>query len=217
MTPTEAMTMKIEINGQENLVLPEGEMTVGATLDGLRKMMFEHRMAITEILLDGEVMTGKREQDLADDPASEHERLQVQVVEKGMLVRSILENVQEHLPRISTRLVETTTLFQTGKVEAAFEAIPEVIEALAVIRRSLDNTRTLCALQDPERFEGRMDATRSEELGELLAETNEAIARRDLVTLGDLLEYEFVLRLDEWKQEAEELGEVAEQVFQEPS
>ncbi|MDP7033328.1 MAG: hypothetical protein QF752_02430 [Planctomycetota bacterium] len=210
--------MKIKINGEEDIIQPEEGAKLGAVLEGLRVTMTENQMAITGLTLDGSILTRERESVLLENPVTDYVCLELEVIQKGLLARSVLGQVREHLPKIGESLVETTTHFQTGRVEEGYRCLSGNLEALALVQKCLINIVVLCESSKEgggEKFE--VNTASMSDFQEILEEANAALRGQDLVALGDILEYELGQILEQWEQEVQKLDELIDQLFSEDS
>ena len=213
--------MKIKINGEDGLMQPEDGAKLGAVLDSLRVMMTENQMAITGLILDGSILTRDRESVLLENPVTDYVCLELEVVQKGLLARSVLGQVREHLPKIGESLVETTTHFQTGRVEEGYSHLSGNLEALALVQKCLINILVLCESSREDQVEKleqlEVNTAAMSDFHEILEQANAALKGQDLVALGDILEYELGHILEQWEQEVLKLDELIDQLFPEDS
>lgn len=105
-------------------------------------------------------------------------------MEKEML--ELRESLSDYLSRMGEPISEIVTNYRMGKQDEAGVKMIQLIEGLSWISQALHLTE-------------RHHSILVEEIRELLEDLMKAIENKDGVLTADLLEYELMPKLDDWK------------------
>lgn len=195
----EAPVMQILINGQADLVSADPGARFGQVVEEVRQWLLSNSIAILEMRLDGEVLDSIRQADISLQTTEDFETLEIDVVEIAVLAQEVLSSIYQHLPLISQRLIDITARIQGGQTSEAFTLLDDVLEAWGLVLGAIDNLRRLYSVAEVSIAEiDRILAGKEERLRTLLEEIRDAFEDRDLVTVGDCLEYELSPMVADW-------------------
>ncbi len=193
--------MKIVIDDKPDLVSADEGSVFGKILEQLREWLDTHRLVITDLQLDGEILTPQRRVELERVPVDAFDTLEVSTIDPHALSKQTLLEVKSHLPPLSKSLVEVTENIQQGDLPGAWIKLTLCFDVWSVIAEAIDKVSKLMNL-DLASFtvEGQSLETQMAALRDLLEKAKNAMENQDIVTVGDLMEYEFSPRVESWSQ-----------------
>lgn len=184
--------MRLNVNGQDIDVTLEDEKTVGDVLKSFETAASENEATTVRIVLDGEVVSPERFDEILDRPLEDKTSLELTVLTKGQLIDS-LKDVSERIGRLS--LEDIPVLLQGGKDKEA----AAIIDSLASDCNAFFHTASMASLF-PELY-GKLAIDGADFMDffkdflSILSDFKDAMEGNDTVTVGDLAEYEIEPRL----------------------
>jgi len=126
------------------------------------------------------------------------------------LAINALEEIEYHLPRLAESLERVSSLIQEAEYGRAFSLLTNCINVWDGINKAFERIEKILALDYNQIFiKGERLKEKIEKFIRLLEEANKAIKNNDLLTLADILEYEFVPRIKEETEIVKKIARVA--------
>ena len=200
--------MKIVIDGYEDLVMPEGDETLGQLLVELEKWIKDNKRVIVQIRLEGKPLSKKEKEAILQKKVSEFKVLELFTANPWQWAISSLSQMREYLPEIAMDMEKVSLLIQKGDYKKAFSLLDSCINLWNWVNENLEKIEKTFALDYTQILfkRGRL-IDKIREFLELIEETNRALKNSDFLTVADILEYELAPRI---REEQEIVGEIAE-------
>ncbi len=198
--------MQINLNHQTEDVPTEGLQSFGELMDQVARQAEREGARIIQVKLNGEDITGKDHSLLHTMPLEEIQEIEVQTGDPRILARSSLYSVADFLEQLLKELQNTAELFRLGNNERSNQSFLRCIDGMQVFMHSLESCRRLLGLSFELIFvpvsQGGAETTVAENrrrLFEVLDSMIEAQTNQDWILLADLLEYELIPILEDWR------------------
>lgn len=188
--------MKLLLNGQELNNLVADASTLGSTLAEVQKQKVGSDDVISQIWVDGELLTAERLADWKARPASEFNEARVEAQPRKNLVSIGLNTIRQGLTESADLRNAIVTSLQQGQIDRAMHSLADYLGMWNTTQKSIVSA---CHLMDCEFANLDIDvAGQSQNIHDLVAELTShlqdvktSIENRDFVMLADLLNYEF--------------------------
>ncbi|MFH1861456.1 MAG: hypothetical protein ABH878_01480 [bacterium] len=198
--------MQICLNNQIKEFPTRGLKSFGDLIDKLADEAKEEGGVILAVKLNGEDYTGKDRSHLQNIPLGEIEEVEIQMGDPKHLVRSTLYSVAEFLEQLLREIQTTAELFRLGNGERANQSLLRCIDGLQVFMHSVESCRRLSGLSFELLFAPCSEPNEQQTVAEnrrkiftLLDDLIEAQSNQDWVLQADMLEYELVPILEDWR------------------
>ncbi len=199
--------MLINLNHQPEEVSTEGLRSLGELMDRVSRKAEQEGSRVLKVKLNGEDITGKDRGPMNLLPLEKIEEIEIQTGDPKELARSSLYSVADFLEQLLKELQNTAELFRLNNEERSNQSFMRCIDGLQVFMHSLESCRRLLGLSFELIFvptsQGGNQITVAENrrrLFEVLDGMIEAQTNHDWVLMADLLEYELVPILEDWRQ-----------------
>jgi len=204
--------LEIIIDGYRELVIVEGNETLENVLEGIKKWVTENKRVITKILLEGKPLEEDKKEKIRRKKVKEFKTLELFTSSPWQLAINALEEIEYHLPRLAESLERVSSLIQEAEYGRAFSLLTNCIDVWDGINNAFKKIEKILALDYNQIFiKGERLKEKIEKFIRLLEEANKAIKNNDLLTLADILEYEFVPQI---KEETEIVKKIAAAAYQ---
>jgi len=183
--------MKIYRNGKEMLLEISDNDKLDYVIAALDRQENEKDMLISDIKIDGVLLTAENEKKLIETQVKDIEKLELKVEKEEEIINRALNESYQYLPRLSQGLEETSLLFQAGSKTEAFNNFSECLNGWLQIVNLLQNIEKALQISyaNIELQEGTIQDF-NDKLLSMLEETKKAMENDDIVSLSDLIEYE---------------------------
>ncbi|RJP79182.1 MAG: hypothetical protein C4524_05650 [Candidatus Zixiibacteriota bacterium] len=199
--------MQINLNHRAEDVPTEGVHFFGELMERVSRKAESDGARILKVKLNGEDITGKDRTDLNKLPLDEIQEVEVHTGDPRVLARSSLYSVADFLEKLLAEMQSTAELFRLGNEERSNQSFMRCLDGMQVFMHSLESCRRLLGISFELLFVpvglGNDDVTVAENrrrLFEVLDGMIEAQTNKDWLLLADLLEYELVPILEDWRQ-----------------
>jgi hypothetical protein len=198
--------MQINLNHRAEEIPTEGLQYFGELMDRLVRRAEKEGSSVLKVKLNGEDITGKDRKHLDTLPLGEIQNVEVQTGDPRVLARSSLYSVADFLERLLGELQTTAELFRLSNDERSNQSFMRCLDGIQVFMHSLESCRRLLGLSFELMFvptgqEGHefTVAENRRRLFETLDSMIEAQGNQDWILLADLLEYELIPVLEDWR------------------
>lgn len=198
--------MQINLNHQAEDISTDGIQSFGELMANVARRAEKDGARIIKVKLNGEDITGKDHSLLNPLPLIEVQDLEIQTGDPKVLARSSLYSLADFLEQLLKELQNTAELFRLGNQERSNQSFLRCLDGLQVFMHSLEHCRRLLGLSFELLFvpnsQGRNEITVAENrrrLFEVLDSMIEAQTNQDWILLADLLEYELIPTLEDWR------------------
>lgn len=199
--------MQINLNQQTQEFSTDGIGSFGELMNCIARNAEQEGSRVLQIRLNGEDITGRDRTHLAELPLDQIRELDVETGDPAVLARSTLYSVADFLESLLKELASTAELFRTGNFERSNQSFVRCLDGLQVFMHSLESCRRLLGLSFELMFvpttQGGSEISIAENrrrLFEVLDAMIEAQTNQDWILLADLLEYELLPVLQDWRQ-----------------
>jgi hypothetical protein len=199
--------MQINLNHRPEEFPTDGVRSFGELMACVARQAEREGARILKVKLNGEDVTGKDHSLLDSLPLDQIQEIEVDTGDPKVLARSSLYSVADFLEKLLNDLQDTAELLRLGYGERANQRFLRCIDGLQVFMHSLESCRRLLGISFellfvPAGQEGDAItvAENRRRLFEVLDSMIEAQTNQDWVLLADLLEFELVPVLEDWRQ-----------------
>jgi len=199
--------MEVNLNNRTEEIHTDEIQYFGQLMEKLSEQAAEVGDSVLSVRLNGEDITGKDRSNLEDLPLDDIEKLEVQTGDPRQLARSTLFSVAEFLEQLLKELQTTSDLFRMSRDDRSNESYLRSIDGLQVFMHTMETCRRLLGLSyelvtvpSADGFTEKTIAESRRSLFEVLDNMIDAQSDQDFVLLADLLEYELIPTLQDWRQ-----------------
>lgn len=204
--------MKIVIDGFEDILIPDGNETLGELLAQIEEWIRENKRIIIQTRLEGKTLSEKDKKTLFNKKVSEFKILELTTANPWSWAIDSLKEAKVKLPNVASEMEKVSLLIQKGNYADAFLLLDKCIQTWDKINETLRQIEKLFALDYAKIYlEGERIPDKMEEFAKLLEEANRAIEQNDLLNLADILEYEIAPRIREEKRMVNEIAKMITQ------
>ncbi len=174
-------------------------------MDRLKEKAAEAGDTVLSVKLNGEDITGKDHTDLIELPVTDIEELEVQTGDPKQLARSTLYSIADFLEQLLKELQNTAELFRLNQSRRSNDSFLRCIDGLQVFMHTMESCRRLLGISYELIFVPANDESERSvaecrrELFSTLDAMIEAQSDQDWVLMADMLEYELIPNLEEWR------------------
>ena len=198
--------MEIHVNNRTEEVQTEGIQFFGQLMDKLSEKAAEEGGTVLSVKLNGKDLTGKDRSHLEEMSVDDIQQLEVQTGNPKDLARSTLYSIADFLEKLLKELQDTSELFRLGNQERSNQSFLRCLDGMQVFMHTLETCRKLLGIS----FElllvpgenGQNDITVGESrrrLFTVLDNMIDAQTDQDWVLMADMLEYELIPILEDWR------------------
>lgn len=198
--------MQINLNHRAEEFPTDGVKSFGELMACLAKRAAREGDSILKVKLNGEDITGKDRTSIDPLPLDQVKEIEIQTGDPQVLARTSLYSVADFLEKLLIQLQDSAELLRVGYSERSNQSYLRCIDGLQVFMHSLESCRRLLGISFellivPAGPEGGLisAAENRRHMFEVLDSMIEAQTNQDWVLLSDLLEYELVPVLEDWR------------------
>ena len=198
--------MQINLNQKAEDVSTDGIRNFGELMIILSRRAERGGDRVLQVRLNGEDVTGQDRSKLDDMPLEEIHDLDVETGDPKLLARSTLYSVADFLEMLLKEMRSAAELFRLGHDEKSSSTFLRCLDGLQVFMHSLEKCRRLLGLSFELLYVPTQNsssditvAQNRRRLFEVLDAMIEAQLNQDWILLADLLEYELIPVLEDWR------------------
>ncbi len=198
--------MEIHLNNRTEEVQTEGIQFFGQLMEKLSQKAADEGAAVLSVKLNGEDITGKDRSHLEEMSVDDIQQLEVQTGNPKDLARTTLYSIAEFLEKLLKELQETSELFRLENQERSSQSFLRCLDGMQVFMHTLETCRRLLGISFELLFfpgeNGQDDITVGEsrrKLFSVLDNMIDAQTDQDWVLMADMLEYELIPVLEDWR------------------
>ena len=155
---------------------------------------------ITDIVLDGESYPFDQDLDLLDGEVSQYSSIAFKTSTSTELAFQALDSCNGYIENLNDKILELCKLYQEGQVEKANILFNEVIDVLDLFIQLISSIFSTIKRSRPSLLASNKEVQQLEiHLLSVLKALVPAKERNDIIMLCDLLEYELIDNLTQWK------------------
>lgn len=190
--------MEVIVDGSTGFAPAEAPEDAMGMIAAIGESLQAQGRAILSVTLDGQSLApAAMLMALRGKPLSSDGRLEVVSESTAKLVSESLAELEGVLPELARVCHELAAVFQGAEPQSGFEPFQQLADAWAHVKARQELiAQALGTALDTLTLDGKTLGALHEELNGFLAEAAGALESRDLVLLGDLLEYELAPRAE---------------------
>lgn len=174
--------------------------TIESVITHIFDAELEKENIITDILIDGELIPFEDGLDIAQKPINMFQNINFKTQTSIELAFEALDSCNEYVQILVDKIMDLTQLFQAGRNEEANELFGEVIDILDLFIQLFSRIHSTIKRNFQQENNSSEDIQKLEiHLLSILKALLPAKEKNDLIMLCDLLEYELVDNLTQWK------------------
>lgn len=198
--------MELIVNGQSWPLEMDGNETYTDLIRFLSEQLAPQGMTVTQVSLNHQNITGHSSDELEQLPLTEIEHLEVLADFPENVAVATLTTADEWVKRLSYEVEKAADLLRLGEDVEANTALTTFVDGFQLFQMALTRIEVLLGKRSSESeiltrlrtFQGRYS--------ELLDEILEAQGTQDWILLADLLEYELLAIMADWRDLSGELA-----------
>ncbi len=175
----------------------------GTLNDVLEEIIHEfagQEKVVTNITVDGECLSHENEQKHLQNPASDYKDVDFTVISSLDLAYEALDDCSGYIDNVIEKIGHLTTLYADNKSPEANKLFTEIIEIMDLFVQLMTKIHSTIRRQHPERLSANKTLQALEiHLLSIMRALLPAKEKEDIIMLCDLLEYELVDNLTQWK------------------
>lgn len=188
--------MKMLFNGRELDNFVTHGATLGSALAAVQEQKVGPDNVISQIWVDGEMLTAERLSDWKTRPANEFNETRVEVQSRKHLISMGLKTIRQGLIESSDLRNTTVTALQQGQIDQAMRSLADYLNLWNTTQQSIASACRImdCELETLHLTEPDQSLNISEQISNLTArlqDVKNALENGDFVLLADILNYEF--------------------------
>ncbi|MDH4233240.1 MAG: hypothetical protein OEW04_14575 [Nitrospirota bacterium] len=189
------------LNGEGVEISTAGLSTVGDLLEKVRLEKFSQKEFISKMEIDGEVVEDRKQDVILGKQLSEVDLISISTDTPVTVSLRTLNKVDDFLASISQLVEESADKFRLEDESVANQHFLQVVEALQTFVEILSKVKVLNNMDFAEITHGSSPVNKREEaLLNVFASIHDVQKNRDWVGMADVLEYELVPIITDWKE-----------------
>jgi hypothetical protein len=190
--------MEVIVDGSDNFAVAGQPADVLAVVSAAEEFLRQQGRMIVGVAVDGrDVLPEDLLGALEDREPDSVGRLEIQSEDLGRLVEDSLAELRSTLPELPAACHELSRIFHGDEPDSGFDPFEQLAEIWGHIKQREQMVARALGLNLNElSLEGAPLERLHEELNGFLAEAEAALRNKDLILLGDLLEYELAPRAE---------------------
>jgi hypothetical protein len=198
--------VQISLNNQVE-EFPTGDIRFfGQLMEQVLEKAATEGSSVLSVELNGEDVTGRDRANLQEFPVEDIERLEITTGDPKHLARSTLYSIADFQGQLLNELQNTTELFRLDNTVRSNEAFLRCLDGLQIFMHTLESCRKLLGLSFelliiPSSASGgeRTVAESRRQIFAALDAMIEAQTDHDWILLADIMQYELIPSLEEWR------------------
>ncbi len=192
--------MLIKLNGSDIELEVSGFNDLGELLEDIKKSRLSGKEFIADIVINGDEVPSEKFDNVLKSPLSEIELLEIKTANPRDVSLSTLKNLDPFLENLVTLLEQSADKFRMEKEEEANKFFISCVEGLQTFVGLLDKIKTLNVLDLTSiTYESVPVSEKEDALLKVSNSLFDSQKSKDWVSLGDVLEYELVPIIKDWR------------------
>lgn len=176
------------------------DMSLNSLMDIIQEKYAKNDEFFTEVLIDGKVITEKDEIQLLESPAAIYSKIDFTIKNSMELAFDALDTCTDHLDTLMDKIKVTADSYRQNNIDKANEQFIEITDILNLFVELITTIHhTLRVESDTEMETGKTFQDLEIHLLSILKAFVPAKEKNDIIMLCDLLEYELIDNLTQWK------------------
>lgn len=176
------------------------ESSINELMDLVQEKFAKKDEFFTEVILDGKKVTEKDEITLLETPVGQYGEIAFTLKNSTELAFDALDTCSTHLDTLMTKVKDTAELYREAKIDDANQGFIEITEILNLFIELVTTIhQTLQIEAETELPTGKKLQDLEIHLLSVVKALLPAKEKNDLIMLCDLLEYELIDNLTQWK------------------
>lgn len=190
--------MKIIINGNEELSVPENAKTLAEVLNYLIDNLYERHLGLVKLRVNEQhVSPGESLNAVQNMDITNINKLEVEAVPILQLLKESISDLEKYTPELSNICYGIADLFQSENPNDAFVPFQRLTEIWGEVKnREAMIVNTISRYMKEDSSVVNEIIEHHKELNQFLNEAYDALERGDIVSLSDILQYELAPRAE---------------------
>jgi hypothetical protein len=190
----------LQIDQTTEAFFPKDETCFGQVMESLSHRMVEAGRVITEIKMNGQALTGGKQDDFYRFPIEEIKAVELSTADPQSLASDALDSTEEHIRMLHRSALRTAELFRLGDQLEANENYSKLIESMRWLLKGVDALTGMMNIDQNQALHNGKPLRHYQDslLIPIFDSMYEAQKTEDWIALADIMEYELVPALDEW-------------------
>jgi len=190
----------ITVNQEEVNLKTQANQTVNELIDNLLSGVIKDSEVITSIQINGRQLNEVEEGECLPSQLSEFNEIDFTVKSSIELAFEALESCSSYIDVVINKIQELNKLYASGELQSANSLFAEVIEIMDLFVQLMSKIHSTLRANLGEKFEKTQTLQNLEiHLLSILKGLVPAKEKNDIIMLCDLLEYELIDNLTQWK------------------
>jgi len=191
---------QITINNQNFNHSLDSQTTLNDVLDQIIQQFAGQEKVVTNITVDGQSLNQENEEEHLQRPASNFTDVDFTVISSLDLAFEALDDCSGYIDNVINKITKLTALYNENKPNEANQLFSEVIEIMDLFVQLMTKIHSTIRRQHPEQLKSNKTLQDLEiHLLSVMRALLPAKEKEDIIMLCDLLEYELVDNLTQWK------------------
>ena len=191
---------QITINHEDLSLNLKNDQTINDVMDKLFTDILKDSEIITSIRINGQLLSEKEETDILPENISNFENIDFTVKTSVELAFEALDSCNSYIDVVISKIQELNKLYASGEIQHANNLFAEVIEIMDLFIQLVSKIHSTFRTKLGDKFVKTETLQNLEiHLLSILKGLVPAKEKNDLIMLCDLLEYELVENLTQWK------------------
>ncbi len=176
------------------------QASINEVMDFIQEKFAKENEFFTEVRIDGKTVTEKDEITVLQSPVGQYQQIDFVLKNSQELAFEALSTCSSHLDTLMTRVKETANLYRENKLDQGNQSFIEITEILNLFIELITTIhQTLKVESDQKLPTGRTIQELEIHLLSVVKALLPAKEKNDIIMLCDLLEYELIDNLTQWK------------------
>jgi hypothetical protein len=194
---------QITINHENFEHTTNSETTINEVLDQILHQFAGKEKVVTNIHINGECLSVENEHEFLEKPAASFNEIDFTVISSLDLAYEALDDCAGYIDNVIEKIAQLTVLYTENKAAEANQMFTEVVEIMDLFVQLMTKIHSTIRRQHPERLQANKTLQALEiHLLSIMRALLPAKEKEDIIMLCDLLEYELVDNLTQWKIQA---------------
>ncbi len=190
----------ITVNQEEVNLKTQSNQTVNELIDKLLNGVIKDSEVITSIQINGKQLNEVEEGECLPSQISEFSEIDFTVKSSIELAFEALESCSSYIDVVISKIQELNKLYASGELQSANSLFAEVIEIMDLFVQLMSKIHSTLRANLGDKFEKTQTLQNLEiHLLSILKGLVPAKEKNDIIMLCDLLEYELIDNLTQWK------------------
>jgi hypothetical protein len=191
--------VEVIIDRQKNRFIPSSGASIDRVVSEMRSYIASQGRVIINVLLDGATLSGELLRDLVGRDAKEFGMLEVQTADPVELSISIIDELKPMLSTLEKQHQEASSLIQAGELPKALDLLHVCFIKWSTFFNAIRGISIITKI-DPGVYKIDQEPIQQkfERLQNTLVSFQDAFKNRDVLKIGDVIEYELKPLIYDW-------------------